>query len=113
MGVLKLKSGSDNIVKFTITDSDDTVVNLTGGTIRFKIVSSLGVSNNNAEYFGSYTSFTDASNGIHKETIPDATTKDWTPGDYIFQSRFIDSTGKVRDEDVDICEIKQNVLDNE
>ena len=113
MATLKLKSGSDNIVKFTVTDSDSAVVNLTGGTIRFKIATSLGVTNAAAEYFDSYTSFTGAANGIHKETIPDSVSKLWTPNNYVFQSRFIDSAGIVRDEDVGICEIVENLQDDE
>ena len=113
MATLKLKSGSDNIVEFTITDNDNKVVNLTGGTIRFKIATSLGVTNENAEYFDSYTSFTDAANGIHQEIIPDTTTKDWTPNNYVFQSRFIDSSDVVRDEDVGVCEIEENLQDDE
>lgn len=113
MGVLILNSGDDLNIKFTITDSDDAAVNLTGGTIRFKIATSLGVSNASALYFDSYTTFTDAANGIHIEVIPDATTNAWTSGHYIFQVRFNDSSGIVRTEDHDRTEIIQNLIDDE
>ena len=112
MGVLKLKAGADNNVKFTITDDDDAVVNLTGGTIVFKIATTLSVSDDNAEYFAEYTVFTNAAAGIHIETIPDSTSGLWTPENYIFQARFITSAGLVKDEDIDICEIEGNLIDN-
>ena len=96
-----------------IYDSDNKAVNLTGGTIRFKIAKTLSTLNIDAEYFDSYTSFTDATNGIHKEIIPDATTKDWTPNTYKYQTRFIDSLDIVRDEDVGICKIEENLQDDE
>ena len=113
MGILKLKAGDDLNIKFTITNSDDAAVNLTGGTIAFKIAARLGIANNNAQYFAEYTSFTDPTNGIHIETIPDSVTKDWTDGDYVYQVRFIDSSNIVRSEDVDIAEIEQNLIDDE
>ena len=113
MATLKLQSGSYNIVKFTITDSDDEAVNITGGTIRFKIATSLSVTNLGAEYFDSYTSFTDAANGIHIENIPDSTTNSWTANNYVYQVRFIDSGNVVRDEFVGIAEILENLQDDE
>ena len=113
MGVLKLKSGDDLKIKFTITDSSGAAVPLTGGTIRLKIARNLNVSDANAEYFDSFTSFTDPTNGIHIETIPKATTAAWTPGDYQYQSRFVDTDPLVRSEDVDTCEIEENLIDDE
>jgi hypothetical protein len=113
MATLKLKSGDDVQIKFTITDSDGTAIPLTGGTIRFKIAKNINVTNANAEYFGSYSTFTDAANGIHVETIPDTTTKDWTQGEYKYQVRFIDSTSIVRSEDVGPCIIEENLIDDE
>ncbi len=113
MATLKLKSGDDNPVRFAVTDSDGAAIPLTGGTIKFKIASKRSTSDENAEYLGEYTSFTDGSNGIHVETIPDSISKDWTPNNYIFQSRFIDSAGLVQSEDVDVCEITENAIDDE
>ena len=113
MGVLKLKAGDDLPITFTIVDSDGDAINLTGGTIAFKIASSISVSNASAEFFGEFTSFTDPTNGISTNTIPDSTSKDWTPGPYVYQSRFIDSSGVVQSEDVDQCEILENLIDDE
>lgn len=112
MGILKLKAGDDIHMKFTIVDSDGDAINLTGGTISFKIASSIGVSNDNAEFFGEFTSFTDPTNGISVNTIPDATSKDWTPGSYVRQTRFTNSSGVVQSEKVDQCEIVENLIDD-
>lgn len=113
MATLKLKIGDDETAKFTITDSAGAAVNLTGGTIKFKIAKDINVTDANAEYSGSYTSFTDAANGIHQEVIPDAVTGLWTPGTYQFQSRFVESSGAVQSEDSDVCILEQNLIDNE
>jgi len=110
---LILKSGDDLQIKFTWTDSDGTAIPLTGGTIRFKIAKKLSVSNASAEYFGSYTTFTSEMLGIHIETIPDSTTAAWTTGNYKYQARFIDSSSVVRSEDVGVCEIVSNLIDDE
>ena len=113
MATLKLKSGDDNPIRFAITDSDGAAVNLTGGTIAFKIAKQRSTSNDNAEIFGEFTSFSSPATGIHIETIPDSTSSGWTPDNYIFQSRFIDPAGLVQSEDVDVCEITENAIDDE
>jgi hypothetical protein len=113
MATLKLKAGDDLQIQFTITDSDSAVVNLTGGTIRFKIAKNLNKTDAAAMYFDSYTSFTNAAGGIHVETIPDSVTALWTAGSYKYQVRFIDSSALVRSEDVDTCIIEENLLDDE
>ena len=113
MATLKLKSGDDLQIQFTITDSDDAAVNLTGGTITFKIAKNLDVADGSAEYFAAYTSFTNAAGGIHLETIPDSTTSGWTPENYKYQVRFVDSTPLTRTEDVGRCIIEQNLIDDE
>ena len=113
MATLKLKTGDDTQVQFTITDSADAVVNITGGTIRFKIAKNLNVADGSAQYFASYTSFTNAAGGIHLETIPDSVTALWTAGSYQYQVRFIDSSAIVRSEDVGTCLIEENLIDDE
>lgn len=113
MGALKLKAGDDLSMKFTIKDSDGEPINLTGGTIAFKIASSVSVSNDNAQFFGEFTSFTDPINGISINPISDSISKDWTPNSYVYQTRFIDSAGVVQSEDVDQCEILENLIDDE
>lgn len=114
MAALKLKAGDDLSIKFTIVDSDGEAINLTDGTIKFKIALSLGITDANATYTGEYTSFTDPTDGIHIEVIPDSTTKDWKAGSsYKYQTRFIDSGGIVQSEDIGRCQILENLLEDE
>lgn len=113
MGALKLKAGDDLPIKFTIVDSDGGIIPLTGGTIKFKIALTLGITDAQSLYTESYTSFTNPTGGEHIETIPDATTKDWTAGQYKYQSRFIDSSGIVQSEDIGRCTILENLLEDE
>ena len=114
MAALKLNAGDDLSIKFTIVDSAGSVIDLTGGTIKFKIAVSLGITDAAAVYTGTYTSFTNATGGIHTEVIPDSTTKDWPPANnYLFQSRFIDSTGNVQSEDIGRCTVLENLLEDE
>jgi hypothetical protein len=113
MATLRLKCGDDETVRFTITDADGAAINLTGGSIKFKIAKSDNVTDANATYIGTYTSFTDAANGIHDETIPDSTTGAWTPNNERYQARFIDSSGIVVSEDIDNIILEGNLIDNE
>lgn len=113
MGALKLKAGDDLSMKFTIVDSDGAVIDLTSGTIKFKIALTLGVTDAAALYTGEYTSFTNPTGGIHIEIIPDATTKVWVAGQYFYQSRFIDSSGIVQSENIGRCTILENLLEDE
>lgn len=113
MAALKLKAGDDLSMKFTIVDSDGAVIDLTGGTIKFKIALTLGITDVAALYTDSYTTFTNPTGGIHTEVIPDLTTKDWAAGQYLYQSRFIDSSGIVQSEDIGRCTILENLLEDE
>ncbi len=112
MGILKLKAGDDLSIKFTIKDSDGDPIILTGGTINFKIASPIGTTNAKAIFFGSFTTFTDPTNGISVNTIPDSTSKDWKIGATMFQSQFVDSAGNIQSEKIDQCEIVQKLIDN-
>ena len=100
-------------MRFTITDADNAAVNLTGGTLKFKIAKNINTSDANAVYVGTYTSFSAPTTGIQTETIADSVTALWTPGNYQYQTRFIDSSGLVRSEDVDTCIIEKNLFDDE
>jgi len=109
---MKLKAGDDITLKFTVTDPDDTVVNLTGGTLIFKIAKNLVKTDLQAIYFGEYTTFTGAAQGEHIETIANADTQEWKPGTYQYQVRFIDSDDVVRSDDVDTVIIEKNLIDH-
>jgi len=91
MATIKIKIGADAPLEFTVTDGG-VVVDLTGGTLDVRIAKSTTAT---AIYSDSFTSFTDAVNGIHDEVIPAATTATWTAGNYYLQARFTDSAGKL------------------
>lgn len=112
MATLKLKSGDDLQVRFTITDPDSVAIDLTGGTIKFKIAKNVNTTDTLAVYVGTYTSFTAPTTGIQTETIADSETATWTAGNYQYQVRFIDSSNVVRSEDVATCIIEPNLLDD-
>ena len=112
MGILKLKAGDDLFMKFTIKDDDGDAINLTGGTIAFKIAKQIGTTNANAIFYGEFTSFTDPTNGISVNKIPKATSAGWTIGAARQQTQFIDSSGNVETENIDECEIVQKLIDN-
>ena len=112
MGVLILKAGDDLFMKFTIKNDDGDAINLTGGTIAYKIAKQIGTSNDDAIFYGTFTTFSDATNGISVNKIAKAISKLWTIGDARQQTQFIDSSGNVESEDVDECEIVQKLIDN-
>ena len=114
MATLKLKAGNDEPVKFTFKKADGSARNLTGGTIVYKIAKKIGVTDLLALYFNdTITSFTDPTNGIHVEIIPDSVTSLWAVnGTYQHQARFIDSTGQVFSGDVESVAIQSNLIES-
>src|SRR5574343_410239 len=105
MANLRLKAGDDQLWHFVITDSG-TAVDLTGGTIYVKIAKNILVSDNLALFYDSFTTFTDAVNGIHDEVIAKETTATWGAGNYLYQVRFVDSGGITRSEEIGNCVIE-------
>ena len=99
MATLKINIGEDAGLRFTITDSG-TAVDLTGGSLKVKIALNVKTSDANALFMDTFTTFTDAVNGIHNEIIPKQTTSTWSPGNYIYQAQFTDSTGIVKHKEI-------------
>ena len=111
--ILQLKIGDDNTIRFILKDKSNAIVPLTGGTLSLKIAKNIGVSNINATYYGEFTSFTDPTNGIHDEVIPDSTSATWLEGQYKIQARFVDSAGIVVSNNIAQCKIVRNLIDDE
>lgn len=113
---LELKAGDDLFIKFTIQDNDGDAINLTGGTIAFKIASSLQTTNDDAIFYGEFTDFSasgsDPVNGISVNKIAKAVSALWAHGSTLCQTQFIDSVGNVQTEDKENCVIKQKLIDN-
>lgn len=99
MATLKINIGEDAGLRFTLTDSG-TAVDLTGGSLKMKIAKNILTPDNEALFLDTFTTFTDAVNGIHDETIAKETTATWEAGNYIYQCQFTDGSGIVKNEDV-------------
>jgi len=110
MATLKLKAGDDIALRLTVTDSG-TAVNLNGGTITFKIAKNILITDADATYFNTITSFSNAAGGIHDMNISKLDSITWTAGTYFYQVRFADYNGIKRSEDVGVCVIEVTLFD--
>lgn len=110
MATLKLKAGDDRALRFTVK-KDGVALNLNGGTLTFKIAKNILVSDAEATYFHTMTTFTDAANGIHHETISKLESITWPAGNYFYQARFTDYNGVIRSDDIQVCLIEATLWD--
>jgi len=113
MNLIKLKSGDTPTIRLALTDTAGAAVAITGYTIKFKISTNLDDTDAEALYMLTQTTFSDAANGIHDEVIPEDTTKDWEPGLYLYQARWIDAAGVVTSTDYGKCQVEENLIDDE
>lgn len=116
MGKLTLKSGDTETIKLLVTDTTDAAEDITGYTsLQFKIAQSLGTTNAGAVYHTTVlaANFSHGSLGYHNLEIAEDTTKDWTPGEYIFQARVIDGSNVVTSNDTGPVTIEENLMDDE
>jgi hypothetical protein len=112
-GTLKLKSGDTENLFFTFKDSDGEVIDISGATLRFSIKEKLSDANADAVYYTTWTTHTDPVNGESKLAISETITATWTPGEYMYQLRVIDTANDVSSTDVGPCIIQENLLDDE
>jgi len=112
-GTLELKSGDDYTLQFTFVDSDGAAVDITGKTVKFAIKNKLSDSDASAIYSTSWTSHSDAANGITTKDIADSVTAAWTPGQYKWQARVINTDNSVNSTDIGECIIEENLIDDE
>jgi hypothetical protein len=110
MATLKLKAGDDRALRFTVKKAG-VAVNLYGGTLTFKIAKNILVSDAEATYFHTMTTFTDAANGIHDETISKLDSITWPSGNYFYQARFTDYNGIIQSDKVEVCLIEATLFD--
>lgn len=89
-------SGDQVQLNFTITDNDDAVVNLTGGTGRFALArtpTSTPDIDSNASPQTATITVTDAVNGAVNVVITDENTEALT-GDYYYEFKWTDASGR-------------------
>jgi len=85
-----ITKGQTEIAEFTFTDQDDTVVNLTGSTVYYKIVNRAGVE----VYSDSVDSFSAPTTGVMEVTITKEDTATFTAGDAIVQVSVLTSVSQ-------------------
>lgn len=111
-----IKQGDTPTIRLAARDEDKVAIDITGYTsASLKIAKALNIANDNALYYVNVlaANFSDGANGIHDFVIPEGTTKEWKPEEYLLQVRLIDSSNIVTSEDIKHQAVKQNLLDNE
>lgn len=94
----------------TIFESDGTtVIDITGGTIKFRIVTLLTDLKAAAIYNNDAVTITDATNGQATLSIPRSTTKDWVIGNYFWEVEYIDSATNYSHTDSDVLIISNSI----
>ncbi len=113
---IKIKSGTTETIQLLARNAAKVAVNITGYTsATLKIAKALNVANGDALHYVLVLSanFSDGANGIHDFVLSEDTTKAFAPGNYMYQTRLIDSTGVVSDTDVGNLIVEQNLIDDE
>ena len=111
MDVIKCFRGSTLNVEAEITDDNNAVVDLAGGTIRLIVKENKGDTDVNAKFDVSVTSFDDPASGIQVIPIPPATTNTLSEGLYYAQIKFTDSTSAVEFDEIFNIRIKDKMYD--
>jgi hypothetical protein len=93
----------------TITDKDKEVINITGGTVKFRIVEDVDDIKAASEYYNDAVTITDAALGQATLTIARSVTKAWTPGEYKWEVEYIDSAGNVSHTIFSPCTIANSI----
>jgi len=116
MKELKIKSGGTPTIQLLARDSNKIAVDITGYTsATLKIAKALNVTNDDALYYISVlaANFSDGANGIHDFVISEDTTKAFAPGNYMYQTRLIDSGNVITNTDVGNLVVEKNLIDHE
>lgn len=118
-GTIKIIAGTTFNDKIVIKDEDGEVVDITNGRAKFKIASKRGIADDKAQYFadsntsGSDLTISNPTAGELSIIVDENTTKDFTPGDYKWQLRYIDESDNVNDTDEGIVIIEDSLIDDE
>ena len=93
----------------TIKDEDKVLINISGGVVKFRIVTNNDDLKAAALYTTDLVPITDGDNGEATLAIARAVTKLWTPGDYLWEVEYIDSASNVSHTYTDILIIKNSI----
>lgn len=112
MATLTLKAGDTITRTITIKDSSGNAVDITGGTVKFKISKKLTDADASALYLNSAVTLTTPASGICTLSITKAVSILWVPGSYYWEVEYIDAASAYSHTDSDICIIKKSMYSN-
>jgi hypothetical protein len=113
MSILRIRTGDDITIVLTIKDANGTVLDITGGTVKFAIKKEYTDTDAAAIHYEGAATLSDPTNGKATVTITDQQSKAFDLGTWSWQVKYIDSTGKVLSNEVDKCVISENLIDDE
>lgn len=110
MATVIFKQGDSINEVISITESDGTtVIDITGGTIKFRIVTLLTDLKAAAIFNDDDVTITDATAGEATLTIARSITKDWVIGNYFWEVEYIDSATNFSHTDSDVLIISNSI----
>lgn len=92
-----------------IKDKDKVIINITGGTVKFRIVHDLSDLEADALYVNNNVTISDGDAGEATLAITRTISKEWTPDDYFWEVEYIDSGSNVSHSDSGILIIKKSI----
>lgn len=93
----------------TIKDKDLVVIDISSGTVKFRIVAALGDLKAGALFNEDDVTITDGPNGEATLTIARAITKLWSEGKYYWEVEYIDSSSNYSHTYSDVMLIKKSI----
>ncbi len=112
MASIKIVQGDTASFVLTIKDLDNTVVDLTGGTVKFRIVEDVTDAEGSALYVDNSVTLSDATNGQATVTIAAATTIGYAVGGYHWQVEYIDAAAAVSHSYTDTLVVLKSIYSN-
>lgn len=109
MASLVLVQGDSVSETVRITDKNNAAIDITGGTVKFRIVSDIDDLVGSALYANAALTLSDPTNGIATLTITRTVTKAWTPGKYYWEVEYIDSGSLYSHTTFQPCTIVQSI----
>jgi len=110
MATVTFKQGDTINEVLTIFEPDETtIIDITGGTIKFRIVTKDTDVEAEAIFKDNNVPVTDGPNGEATLTIARSVTKLWTPGEYKWEVEYIDSATNVSHNDTDVLIIENSI----
>jgi hypothetical protein len=113
MATVTFIQGSDISETVIIKDSDGNPIDITGGTVKFRIVDDKTDTEAEALFVENDLTITDGPNGEAALVITSAVTILWpVGGTYHWEVEYVDSASKKSHTDTDVCIIQKSIYAN-